>query len=614
MRKLRNLVTISCLLGMTAISGCQPKHEQVNEVFDNLVYKVLEEELKHSPELNTQLGQQLNYSLNSTNHLLDDRSLAAQTQIQVTRLEELHALWGINKEKLSSNQKITYVTLENILSTSTQLSNYPFGDVGLFSASPYVISHLDGAYLQLPSFLKHNHKIDNLRDAQEYVERLNLVAIALDDEVERFFSDRERGIYPPDFILSQIVSIAQSLHDAPIDTHPYVTPLQYGLEYLDDLDIQTGQALLNQAKVILETEILPAYASMIEQISQTISETNEFNGLNDLVQGPSYYQATLNHFTSSDKTASEIHTTGLKLVEDLSIELEAMLSPLELEGNTTGEQLAQLSKAEDQLFEDSDEGREALLNSLSENVAAMNLLLPAYFNAPPNAPLNIARIPKMLEDAAPGGYYQSASIHAVAGGTYNINLRDVSDWPKWTLATLTYHEAIPGHHLQSSIHKEADLPLIRRVAQYPAFSEGWAVYAEDLADEMGVYADDPLGRIGYLQSIIFRAARLVVDTGIHNLGWSREQATQYLVDTTGYSFASMQTEVDRYFVWPGQACSYMIGRNEIRRLRQQADLELGNQFDLKEFHSIVLNQGTRPLSVLRNDIEIWLKSKRETSS
>jgi uncharacterized protein (DUF885 family) len=222
----------------------------------------------------------------------------------------------------------------------------------------------------------------------------------------------------------------------------------------------------------------------------------------------------------------------------------------------------------------------------------------------------IKRVPKYTEASQPGGYYENASLDGKRPGIYHINLRDTAEVPSWTLPTLTYHESIPGHHLQLSIQQEATLPLIRKVSFFSAYIEGWALYAEQLADEMGMYDNDPFGRIGYLHDAMFRGVRLVVDTGIHSMRWSREQAIKYFTDTLGDPVASATTEVERYCVWPGQACAYMLGKLTILRLRDKAKTALGSKFDIHQFHDAILLCGAVPLTVLETVVDNYIKAKR----
>ncbi len=303
---------------------------------------------------------------------------------------------------------------------------------------------------------------------------------------------------------------------------------------------------------------------------------------------------------------------GLKLIEQLNEEMDGILKAQGLTTGTVGERMARLAKEPRQLYPNTDAGRDELLKSLNGQVAELQPLLPKYFGVLAKAKLEIRRVPPYIEAGAPGGYYQGGALDGSRPGIYYINLRDTKEWPKFSLPTLTYHEGEPGHHWQGSIAQESEgLPLIRgAMIGFSGYWEGWGLYAEQLADEMGMYRDDPFGRLGYLQSMTFRAARLVVDTGLHYKRWSREQAIDYMVDVTGDQRESVTTEVERYAVWPGQATAYMVGRETINRLRSEAKTQLGDQFDLRGFHDAVLTNAAVPLSVLETVVKAWVEKQK----
>ncbi len=618
MNRLQYFMAFSCLLGIATLSGCQPKHKAADQVFENLVYTITREEIKHSPELGAKFEDKIKSFSDAQSHSLDDRSTASASEIQVTRLEELQSLSAINKDLLSPTQKNTYDTLEILLTNSARFSTFVFGETDLFSTRPYVITHLDGAYLELPNFLTHSHPINSLRDAQEYVERLSSVANAIDDEIDRFSLDVKKGITPPDFILDQIITNAQLIYNAPTENSSFVTTLQYGLEYLEDLDVKAGQSLLNQAKLALEDQIRPAYQRLIDTVTQAKSGMSGPIGLSAIKDGKNYYQALLNTYPSQTKTPQEIHDIGLNLVAEISSELDLMLINQELSDGAVAERLIQLGTPPEYLFENTQEGHQQFLQMLDMHISSMEEKLSQAFSTYPSASNDIEALTAQLMHSTPENFYQSPPTQLEETTTSSDELPTASTAPQyvfsgpiWSLATFSYHETIPGRLLQNAIRQTIETPPLLQLASFPTYVEGWDLYAEDLADEMGIYADAPLDRIGYLQSLLFQAARLVVDTGIHDQNWSREQATQYLVDTTGYSYALMQTEVDQYIVHPTLACAAILGRNEIRRLRKQADQALGNKFNLKAFHDVLLTNGARPLSVVETDITDWISEQSQ---
>jgi uncharacterized protein (DUF885 family) len=297
-------------------------------------------------------------------------------------------------------------------------------------------------------------------------------------------------------------------------------------------------------------------------------------------------------------------------VKSVSARIDEIMKQHGMTKGTVGERLRGMYDDPKFRYPNTDAGKEKLLADLNVKVQVVRAKLPQYFGVLPKANVEIKRVPKYTEAAQPGGYYENASLDGKRPGIYHINLRDTAEVPSWTLPTLTYHESIPGHHLQLSIQQEATLPLIRKVSFFSAYIEGWALYAEQLADEMGMYDNDPFGRIGYLHDAMFRGVRLVVDTGIHSMRWTREQAIKYFVDTLGDPVPSATTEVERYCVWPGQACAYMLGKLTILRLRDKAKTALGSKFDIRQFHDAVLLPGAVPLTVLETIVDNYVKEKR----
>ncbi|HEY0281136.1 MAG TPA: DUF885 family protein, partial [Rhizomicrobium sp.] len=325
-----------------------------------------------------------------------------------------------------------------------------------------------------------------------------------------------------------------------------------------------------------------------------------------LPDGPAYYAASLEASTTTKMKPDEIHQLGLDVVKDHTAKIDAIMQANGLTKGTVGERLRQMYNDPKFRYENSDAGKDKLLADLNVKVQTIRAKLPGYFGALPKADLIIKRVPKYIEAGAPGGYYNNGSLDGTRPGTYYINLRDTAEVPSWTLPTLTYHEGIPGHHLQISISQESPLPLIRKVGGFTAYIEGWALYAEQLAGEMGMYEGDPWGQIGQLHDSMFRGVRLVVDSGMHAKKWSREQAVKYYVDTLGDQEASAITEIERYCVWPGQACSYMVGKLTILRLRDKAKAALGAKFDIHKFHDTVLLSGALPLDVLEKVIDDYI--------
>jgi uncharacterized protein (DUF885 family) len=358
-----------------------------------------------------------------------------------------------------------------------------------------------------------------------------------------------------------------------------------------------------RATDIVAKNVYPALDRQIAAMETLKPTSKPGDGAWRLPNGDAIYAEALRQATTTNFSPDEVHRMGLSQVAEISSAIDMILRSQGFTQGMVGERLAALNKDPKQLYPDSDAGRAELLAGLNAGVKDMYGRLPRAFATVPSAPLEIRRVPPEIQDGASNGYYRRDALDGSRPAIYFINLKDVGDWPKYSLPTLTYHEGVPGHHLQISIAQESkDIPTLRKLGFFSAYSEGWALYAEQLANELGVYDNDPLGRVGFLQSFLFRAARLVVDTGLHTKRWSREQATDYMVKTTGFARPRSQREVERYCTQIGQACSYKVGHTAWTRARDEAQKALGARFDLKQFHEI-LREGAMPLSILERRIK-----------
>ena len=476
--------------------------------------------------------------------------------------------------------------------------DYAGGGVG----APYAVSQLTGSYQQIPDFLDSQHPVENAADAEAYLARLQAFSVALDQDSEQMRHDAGLGDIPPDFILDKALIQMAALHDLPADKSNLVGSITRRAKAAGLTGDYEGRA----AK-IYETAVRPALARQIALARDLRAKATHDAGVWRLPKGEEYYAQSLQQATTTKLSPKAVHELGLDRVAFISAQLDADLKALGRGQGTVGERLRAMYDDPKFQYPNTDAGKELLLADLNKKVAAVTAKLPQYFKTLPKAPLVIKRVPKATEAGAPGGYYNGASLDGKRPGMYYINLRDTAEVPSWTLSTLTYHEGIPGHHLQISIAQEAPLPLVRRIIGFNAYQEGWALYAEQLADEIGMYADDPYGRIGYLHDALFRAVRLVVDTGYHQMRWSREEGIKYYVDHLGDKEASAVTECERYCVWPGQACSYMVGKLTWLRLRAKAKADMGPRFDIRTFHDAALLNGAMPLDVLGDVIDGYIR-------
>ena len=524
--------------------------------------------------------------------LLGDRSPAAADRGNALNESQLARLNAIDVKALAPADRLNVEVIAyglNSQVTAARRFKYAGGSAG----APYGINQLTGAYHDLPDFLDSQHQIETKEDADAYLSRLAAMGTAIDQECEQARLDASLGVIPPDFVLDKALEQLKALRAKPADASVLVQSIQ---RRTADKKIEGDWG--RWATHLYETRVLPALDREIALATELRSKAVHDAGVWRLPDGDAYYRASVRQWTTTDKTGDEIHKIGLDLVASLSARADALMKAQGLTRGTVGQRYRAMYDDPKFHYPNTDEGKARLIADLNDKVRAVQARLPKYFGVLPKAGVEVRRVPAYTEAGSPGGYYQQPSVDGKRPGAYYINLRDTAEQPSWALPTLTYHEAIPGHHLQGAIALEAPSPLIRKLTFYSAELEGWALYAEQLADEMGMYDHDPFGRIGYVHDALFRAVRLVVDSGMHAKRWSREQAVQYYVEQIGDKDTAAITEIERYCVWPGQACGYMLGKLEILRLREAARKRLGAKFDIRRFHDAILTPGAMPLDVL----------------
>ncbi|MFW2828844.1 DUF885 domain-containing protein [Sphingomonas sp. ID0503] len=457
---------------------------------------------------------------------------------------------------------------------------------------PYRIFQQGGAYYSVPDFLNDTHTIENAEDATAYVDRLKQFPAVLDTDTQVEKARGARGYIAPDFCIDLTIGQMEKMRRVPAAENSLVRSLATRAKakgIAGDWE--------KAATAIVEREVYPALDRQIALMKAERAQTKPGAGVWRVPEGEAIYAAALRQATTTDFTPDEVHKMGLEQVAELSARLDTILKGQGMSQGSIGARLNALNKDPAQLYPDTAEGRTALIRSLNEGYRAMQAKLPQILDNPPDAPLEIRAVPVEIQDGASNGYYKRAALDGSRPAIYFINLKDVGDWPKYSLPSLTYHEAVPGHHTQISISQQSgDIPMLRKIGFFGAYTEGWALYAEGLADELKGYAT-PIEQAGYLQSFLFRAARLVVDTGIHTKQWTREQATQYFVENTGFAQPRSQREVERYCTQPGQACSYKVGHMAWDRARKAAQAAAGDRFDIRQFHSI-LTFGAMPLTIM----------------
>ncbi|MBW3558693.1 MAG: DUF885 family protein, partial [Proteobacteria bacterium] len=439
-------------------------------------------------------------------------------------------------------------------------------------------------------------------DADAYLLRVQAFATALDGDTARVRENASRGVVAPDFILDKTMGQVRALRDGPAEDKAIVRSLQRRAA-----DKELGGDYGRRAQAIFEGPVRAALTRQLETLQGLRKDAVHTAGVHRLPDGERYYAQTLRSNTTTSYGGEEVHRIGLEQVRDLQARIDALLRAQGYTRGSVGERLNVLNKEPRFLWPNTDAGRADLLASLNAQVAEITPLLPRVFSTMPKSRFEIRRVPPAIEQGAPGGYAQAGSLDGSRPGAYYINLKDTAEWPKWGLPTLTYHEAVPGHVFQGSLAREdSSIPLYRRAGGFAAYNEGWALYAERVADELGVYETDPFGKMGYLQSYLFRAVRLVVDTGLHHKRWTREQAIKWMVDNAAEPEGSAVREIERYCAMPGQACSYKLGQTVIADLRAEA--ERAPAFDIKRFHDAVLQGGSMPLTVLQRRVRSAMRA------
>ncbi len=502
----------------TAAASASPSGAALNKLFDQF----MTENLDASPIGATFLGIDTGPRAKQRGEI-DDNSLAGYEKAKALTASQLYEIVQYGLQIQDGDNK-----------------KYNYGGEG--AGAPYIVSQLTGSYQQFPDFLASQQPVENKDDAEYFLQRLDGVGLALDRDSDAVRHDVALGVIPPDFALDKALTQMNSLRSVDAGKSVMVEAIVSKAKAKNI----PGDWEARATKIVAE-KIYPALDRQIALAKDMRSKAVHDAGVWRLPQGDAYYADSVIAATTTNMSPAEIHKTGLEVVADYTARIDADMKKLGLTKGTVGERLRGMYNDPKFRYPNTDEGKEKLLADLNTKIQKVRTRLPEYYGVLPKADLQIKRVPKATEAGAPGGYYQPGSLDGKRPGMYYINLRDTAEVPSWTLSTLSYHEGIPGHHMQLSIQQETDLPLIRKISGFTAYIEGWALYSEQMADEMGMYADDPWGRIGYMHDAMFRGVRLVVDSGMHAMKWSREKAVKYYTDTLGDLDASAITEVERYW-------------------------------------------------------------------
>jgi uncharacterized protein (DUF885 family) len=561
--------------------------------------QVAEGMLQEYPENATSLGHDKDARAGLASRLTD-RSLAGHRRAGAAAIERHRRLRAIDRARLSPGARLDLDVIETAHGLAADGFRFPYGDTVVLNQnwsyrnSPYVVAQNTGAFVEIPDFLDATHKVDDAAGAEAYLARLEAYAAVLEGETERLAHNRSLGVIAPDFLLDKTLKQMKSSRALPTKEWGLVTSLtRRAAKFPGDWS--------RRALALVDGRVAPAMDRQIAELELHRARADSRAGVWKLPDGDRYYAWALRAATTSSLTPDQVHRQGLAELQALQGRMDPILRSLGYTTGTVGERMTALGKNPKYLFPNTDAGRKQILDYVNERTADIRTRLPRAFATLVPGNLIIKRVPVEIEAGAPGGYAAAGTIDGSVPGNYYINLRDTAIWPRHALPTLTYHEGLPGHIWQGEYTYK--LPLVRSLVAFNAYSEGWALYAEQLADELGVYQGDPVGRLGFLQSLAFRACRLVVDSGLHAKRWTREQAIDWFATTNGSTREEVQSEVDRYCAWPGQACGYKVGHSEINRLRDKAKGALGTSFDFRRFNDALVLGGAVPLTLLERVVD-----------
>jgi len=601
----RQLLASAAAAGFAGLAG--PAFAAIDRRLAPVLDAISWDVLSHSPEALSQLGLDTGAHAAARGQL-GDRSPRARARTIADIAKHRRMLAAVNRASLKGHDRLVYDSVAWSLANAAEGARFPYGGLGDFGGgNPYVISQQDGAYQGIPEFLDSVHRVENRADAEAYLARLAAFAVALDQETEQARHDAGMGVVPPDFILDTALGQLRDLRATPPAKARLVTSLT---RRTSEHAIPGNWAA--RAEAIVARSVYPALDRQIAALARNRTRARPEAGIWKLPQGPAYYRWLLEYSTSTNRSPDEIHRMGLDQGRDLDARMDAVLRSQGLSQGSVGERLQALTRDPRQLFPDNDAGKREAVAYVESKIGQLRSMLPMVSHMHMAAPLQVKRVPPDIESGAALGYMNFASLDGKRPAIYYINLKSTSNWPKFTIPSLSAHEGLPGHTWQGAYvaeHRE-DVPLIASLMGFNAYTEGWALYSEQLVDELGYYKDDPFGQVGAYQALRFRASRLVVDTGLHAKKWTRAQAVDYMLATTGRSRAACTSEVDRYCASPGQACGYKVGHTEIVRLRDKAKAALGPRFDLRAYNDAVIEAGAVPLAVLATAIDDYIARAR----
>jgi uncharacterized protein (DUF885 family) len=570
----------------------------------NLFYeKVFAQVLFDEPELLSSIGLVERYGITGHNAKLGDASPAHQQRFFDRSKKDLEDLHSYPLEKQNASQKLSTHILEWFMTQQIEGEKYQWHN--------YPVNQLFGVQNEFPSFMANIHRLLAPRDCEYYRQRLIAVGPKFDQLLESLKVREQKGILPPRFVVEKVLVEMNNFVAQPAAENILATSFKTRAAKIAEFNDEQRAMFQKRIETAITDNVYPAYGKLIDYFNGVLPKTTTDDGVWKLPDGETFYAYALRRNTTTTLNPQEIHDLGLREVARIESEMRTLLDANGFAGRPIGEAMSALGKDPRFLFSNDDKGR---ADALAEYTRLINDAIERsrlLFATVPKAKVEVQRVPMFKEATSAGAYYNGASLDGARPGVFYANLRDMNEISKWSMRTLAYHEGVPGHHWQIATAQELKgLPQFRKLIPFTAYSEGWALYTEWLAKEAGWYDGDPFGDLGRLQAELFRAVRLVVDTGIHAKRWPREQAITYMHDKTGMGEKEVTAEIERYIVNPGQACAYKVGMLKIQELRKRAQTELGTKFDQRQFHDAVLKNGALPLDILEEQVGNYIQAAK----
>jgi len=571
--------------------------------FNHLLERYLVEVALNEPELLTLAGIIDNTILDFHSNKLADASPGHSYKMMERDKEYLQLLRRYSRENLSGQKAISYDMAVWLLETNIEGEPWMFHD--------YPVNQTLGVQSLLPTFMTTHHQVVDKGSAENYIARLRAFEEKFGQVRESVLYRAERSIIPPQFVIDHVLTEMKGFIGQAAEENPLYVNLQTKLGELDNVSDGDKGVLLNDAASAIENEVSAGYQYLIDTFENLQGRADGQAGVWSLPDGDNYYRYLTRLHTTLPLTPQEVHETGLQEVARIKIEMFLLFDEIGISGETIAGRFSVLDNEYDMAYPDTSGVRDQIISDYAEIIDFLYEETSPHFQRTPQAGVEVRRVPEYSEATAPFAYYNIPAMDGSRPGIFFINLRDLDEITKYSMTSLAAHEAVPGHHFQLALAQEIEnVPLIRNLYPFTSYVEGWALYAELLVHEIGIYEDDPYGNLGRLQFEMFRAVRLVVDTGIHAKQWSREQAIEYMHEHTGMPRGNIVSEIERYIVMPGQALAYKTGMMHILELRDKAETELGENFGLAEFHDVILMNGSLPMEILTDVVDTYIEENR----